>query len=258
MKHPKFAQMNDVNISVEESNSELPKEQKLTQSVQTSRILAYSPLIKMGVIGGSIFMFVGVIGAIINGSLNALNTTNKIEPNKPIAQAEETPVVDEAQKDKTLLALTTQSTALKGLRDTFGTLRERKATSQATPSASPTAQTTATPTTKPIARTQPITTTRSKPTASTTPIRRSPDRTPVPTGVTGGVQQLPVKKPRQSPVTPSKVASVSTPTSRATVDLEQQWLAVAEVGSFSAPNTSDASLDKELANGIEGGTSSCD
>ncbi|MBD2451154.1 hypothetical protein H6G76_29295 [Nostoc sp. FACHB-152] len=245
MKHPKFAQMNEVNISVEESDSEPPKEQKPTERVQTSPLVAYSPLIKMGVIGGGIFMFVGTIGAIINGSLNALNTTNKIEPNKQVAQAEETPVVDEGQKDKTLLALTTQSTALKGLRD-------RKVKVQATETASPTAQTTPPPTTTAKARTQAITT-RSYPTASTTPIRRSPNRTPVPTLVTGGIQQLPVTKPRQSPVSQNKVAIAPTATSRASVDPQQQWLAVAEAGSFSAPKT-EPELDKQLANGIEGGT----
>ncbi|MBD2472919.1 hypothetical protein [Nostoc sp. FACHB-145] len=49
------------------------------------------------------------------------------------------------------------------------------------------------------------------------------------------------------------MAIAPTATSRASVDPQQQWLAVAEAGSFSAPKT-EPELDKQLANGIEGGT----
>lgn len=241
MKHKRFAQMNEVQIVLEDDETEkLPQSDNIKQKVETSKIIAYSPLLKMGIIGGGILLVVALIGSIISGSLNTLNTTSKIEPTAQQQPVDDEEQANDPQKDKTLLALTTQSTALKNLRD-------QKA--QATASPTPTPVLTPVPTTRPQV------------------ISKNPPAPPRTYGETTKVQPRVVNssQPRTSlqsrttlPIqsSPRQMKSVSTSNNRSTrtsqtLSAQEQWQAVAEAGSFSAPNQD--SPDKNLTSLIKGG-----
>lgn len=256
MKHRKFAEMNEVKIVLEDDENEKLPQDSVEQKVETSKIIAYSPLLKMGIIGGGILLLVVAVGSIISGSLSTLNTTNKIEPTAQQQPADDKDqAANDPQTDKTLLALTTQSTALKNFRD-------QKA--QPTPTTSPTPVLTPIPTTRPqvISKNPPSpttsrATTRVQPRVvvnpvqprATTPVQPTVT-TPVQPRVTSSIQST---KPRQIASTSNRFTALPPRGASQALSPQQQWQAIAEAGSFSAPN-SDPGLDKNLASDIQGGT----
>ncbi|MBD2536382.1 hypothetical protein H6G97_46715 [Nostoc flagelliforme FACHB-838] len=225
-----FAAMNGVSVEAEPlPQSEVPEPEEIV----TTRTIPQNPLLKMAVIGGGILVFIMIIGGLINGSMNALNiSTTKIESPKTNQETTElSEIVDETGKTKTALALTSQNSEFKKIRDQKA---EATSTSTPTPSFTPVAVAPPPPTRTTPEYTQPVTVTRNP----------SPPRI-------NNTPQLPrrIYQPQPKPaarVTPTK-ATVNTQS----VDPMQQWLAVANVGSFSSP----VSSDDEILNteGIEGG-----
>lgn len=237
MKHRKFAQMNEVRIEVEEKEQQQTQESEVVERVETSRTVGQNPMLKIGVIGSGIFMLIVTIGGIINGSINALNTSNnKIEPTQQQNTTEEIELHREEQKDKTLLALTSQSTELKNMRD-------KKAIAQPTPRTEATAKAVAPPAipTTSVGRTQPI---EVKKNPAPPPVRISRARTPAPP-----IQAAPIQARAK---TPAQKRLAALPKSTQVVDPVQQWQAVADIGSFSAPDN-NFELEQDIAEKIEGG-----
>ncbi|UKP01222.1 hypothetical protein L6494_28350 (plasmid) [Nostoc sp. UHCC 0870] len=110
--------MKDLRINIESSDEEIAKEIPEPEEVVTTRTVSQNPLLKVIVIGGIILMFVMLIGGVINGSMNALKlSTTKIEPKQNVQEVEKQLAIDETGKDKTALALTSQSSDFKKVRD---------------------------------------------------------------------------------------------------------------------------------------------
>lgn len=229
-----FAAMNGANIEINTVNSfqeEIPEPEEIV----TTRTVSQNPILKMAVIGGGIFIFIMLIGGVINGSMSALklSTAKKIEPTQNSQQVLEEPIKDETGKDKTALALTSQSLEMKKMRDL-------KAIAEATPTPSPI------PKSVSVAHTTPV------------PIRRTVVQNPTyrrdrPPSVEHLLVQ-PQSKPQiqyqpQLQPQPSTTAGV---VKAPAIDPMQQWQKVADVGSFSAPS-SESGLEKDLFLGIEGG-----
>jgi hypothetical protein len=234
-KDKDFAAMNGVSIQIESlADTEAPEPEEIT----TTRTIPQNPLLKMAVIGGIILIFIMIVGGLINGSMNALNfSSTKIESPKINLETIEEPVKDETGQNKTALALTSQNVEFKKIRDQKA---EAEATSTATPSPTftPVAVAPPPPTRTIPQRTQPV----------TVSINPSPPRINTPTR-----RSLPVSQPQ-----PKQVARVIPNASSAvkiqSLDPMQQWLAVANVGSFSSSVNSD---DEQLnPSGIKGGIGS--
>ncbi len=229
-----FAAMNGVSIQFQSlADTEAPEPEEIT----TTRTIPQNPLLKMGVIGGIILIFIMIVGGLINGSMNALNfSTTKIESPKTSQETIEEPVKDETGQNKTALALTSQNME-------FKKIREQKAEAEATPTPSPTFTpvTVAPPPTRAIPqRTQPVTVSRNPfPPRINTSVRRS----------------LPVIQPQPQPKQVARVIpNASSAVKTQPLDPMQQWLAVANVGSFSSSVNSD---DEQLnPSGIKGGIGS--
>lgn len=228
-KDKDFAAMNGVSIQLESlADREAPEPEEIT----TTRTIPQNPLLKMAVIGGIILVFIMIVGGLINGSMNALNfSPTKIESPKTNQETIEEPVKDETGQNKTALALTSQNVEFKKIRD-------QKAETTSTPTPSPTFApvTVAPPPTRTIPqRTQPVTVSRNpSPPRINTLARRS----------------LPVIQPQPQPI--ARVTKSISPTVKTQqLDPMQQWLAVANVGSFSSSVNSD---DEQLnPSGIKGG-----
>ena len=233
-----FAAMNGVDIEIDAHyfQSEILQPEEII----TTRAVSQNPLLKMAVISGGILVFIMLIGGVINGSMNALNmgSTKKIEPSKNSQEIAEEPVKDETGQTKTALALTSQNVK-------FQEIRDHQAQSSATSTPSPTFTPVAVappPTTTPIQRTQPIS------------VRANP--TP-PKINTSSTRSSPVFRPQSQSQPLARITPTRTPTVKALLapmkDPMQQWLAAANVGSFSANSTTQASGDLSGASGIEGG-----
>ncbi|MBN3958755.1 hypothetical protein [Nostoc sp. NMS8] len=231
-KDKDFAAMNGVSIQLESlADTEAPEPEEIT----TTRTIPQNPLLKMGVIGGIILIFIMIVGGLINGSMNALNfSTTKIESPKISLETTEEPVKDETGQNKTALALTSQNVEFKKIRD-------QKAEATATPSPTFTPVTVAPPPTRTIPqRTQPVTVSRNpSPPRINTPTRRS----------------LPVIQPQPQPKQVARVIpNASSAVKIQPLDPMQQWLSVANIGSFSSSVNSD---DEQLnPSGIKGGIGS--
>lgn len=225
-----FAAMNGVSIEVESlTQIDAPEPEEIT----TTRTIPQNPLLKMAVIGGVILVFVMIVGGLINGSMNALNfSTTKIESPKTNQETTEEPVNDETGQNKTALALTSQNAE-------FQKIRNQKAEASPSPTFTPVPVAPPPPRTIPQ-RTQPVTVSRNpSPLRINTPPTRS----------------IPVS---QAQAQAKPVVRVTPNASRAVkiqqLDPMQQWLAVANVGSFSSSVNSD---DEQLnASGIKGGIGS--
>ncbi|MCC5654557.1 hypothetical protein LC609_33240 [Nostoc sp. XA013] len=230
-----FAAMNGVSIQLESlADTEAPEPEEIT----TTRTIPQNPLLKMAVIGGIILVFIMIVGGLINGSMNALNfSPTKIESPKIHLETIEEPVKDETGQNKTALALTSQNVEFKKIRD-------QKAQAEATPTPSPTftpVTVAPPPPTRTIPqRTQPVTVSRNP----------SPPRINTPTTRSLAVIQ-PQSQPKQvARIIPNASSAVKTQP----LDPMQQWLAVANVGSFSSSVNSD---DEQLnPSGIKGGIGS--
>ncbi|MCC5603933.1 hypothetical protein [Nostoc favosum] len=233
-KDKDFAAMNGVSIQLESlADTEAPEPEEIT----TTRTIPQNPLLKMAVIGGIILVFIMIVGGLINGSMNALNfSPTKIEPPKTNQETIEEPVKDETGQNKTALALTSQNVEFKKIRDQK---TEATSTPTPTPSSTFTPDRIAPPPTRTIPqRTQPVTVSRNpSPPRINTPTRRS----------------LPVSQPQPQPI--ARVSkSVSPAVKTQQLDPMQQWLAVANAGSFSSSVNSD---DEQLnPSGIKGGMGS--
>ena len=228
-----FAAMNGVSIQIQSlADSEAPEPEEIT----TTRTIPQNPLLKMAVIGGIILVFIMIVGGLINGSMNALNfSPTKIESPKTNQETIEEPVKDETGQNKTALALTSQNLEFKKIRD-----QKAEATPTPTPSPTFTPVTVAPPPpTRTIPqRTQPVTVSRNP----------SPPRINTPTR-----RLLPVSQPQPQPIA-RVTKSVSPAVKTQQLDPMQQWLAVANVGSFSSSVNSD---DEQLnPSGIKGGIGS--
>ncbi|MBE8992321.1 hypothetical protein [Nostoc sp. LEGE 12450] len=236
-KDKDFAAMNGVSIQLESlADTEAPEPEEIT----TTRTIPQNPLLKMAVIGGIILVFIMIVGGLINGSMNALNfSPTKIESPKINLETIEEPVKDETGQNKTALALTSQNVEFKKIRD-----QKAQAEAEATPTPSPTftpVPVAPPPPTRTIPqRTQPVTVTRNpSPPRINTPTRRS----------------LPVSQPQPQPKQVARVIpNASSAVKTQQLDPMQQWLAVANVGSFSSSVNSD---DEQLnPSGIKGGIGS--
>ncbi|MCC5641019.1 hypothetical protein LC593_35370 [Nostoc sp. CHAB 5844] len=226
--------MNEVRIEFEDKEQQQSQVSDVVERTETSRTVAQNPMLKMGVIGSGVFLFVATIGGLINGSINALNTTsNKIEPTQQTTTEEIEPRMEE-QKDKTLLALTSQSTELKNMRD-------KKAAAQPTATTEPTLKRVAPPPTSVRQQQQPYSVQRNPP-PPPAPVSRA--RPSAPSRQTAPIQ------PKQ--ITPPQKRLAALPTSKQVVDPVQQWQAVADMGSFSAPYN-NSGLEQDIAEKIEGG-----
>ncbi|MBD2565405.1 MULTISPECIES: hypothetical protein [Nostoc] len=231
-KDKDFAAMNGVSIQLQSlADTEAPEPEEIT----TTRTIPQNPLLKMAVIGGIILIFIMIVGGLINGSMNALNfSTTKIESPKISLEAIEEPVKDETGQNKTALALTSQNVEFKKIRD-------QKAEATAAPSPTFTPVTVAPPPTRTIPqRTQPVTVSRNPfPPRINTSVRRS----------------LPVIQHQSQPKQVARIIpNASSAVKTQPLDPMQQWLAVANVGSFSSSVNSD---DEQLnPSGIKGGIGS--
>lgn len=232
-KDKDFAAMNGVSIQLESlADREAPEPEEIT----TTRTIPQNPLLKMAVIGGIILVFIMIVGGLINGSMNALNfSATKIESPKINLETIEEPVKDETGQNKTALALTSQNVEFKKIRDQKA---EATSTSASTPSPTftPVPVAPPPPATRTIPqRTQPVTVSRNpSPPRINTPTRRS----------------LPVSQPQAQPQ-PKQVARVIPNASSAVkiqpLDPMQQWLAVANVGSFSANSSTETSSNESIS-----------
>ncbi len=234
-KDKDFAAMNGVSIQLESlADTEAPEPEEIT----TTRTIPQNPLLKMAVIGGIILVFIMIVGGLINGSMNALNfSPTKIESPKINLETIEEPVKDETGQNKTALALTSQNVEFKKIRD-------QKAQAEATPTPSPTftpVPVAPPPPTRTIPqRTQPVTVSRNP----------SPPRINTPTTRSLTVSQPQPQAKQVARVIPNASSAVKTQQ----LDPMQQWLAVANVGSFSSSVSSD---DEQLnPSGIKGGIGS--
>jgi hypothetical protein len=234
-KDKDFAAMNGVSIQLESlADREAPEPEEIT----TTRTIPQNPLLKMAVIGGIILVFIMIVGGLINGSMNALNfSPTKIESPKINLETIEEPVKDETGQNKTALALTSQNVEFKKIRD-------QKAQAEATPTPSPTftpVPVAPPPPTRTIPqRTQPVTVSRNP----------SPPRINTPT-----TRSLTVSQPQpQAKQVARVISNASSAVKTQQLDPMQQWLAVANVGSFSSSVSSD---DEQLnPSGIKGGIGS--
>ncbi|MCG6133987.1 MAG: TrbI/VirB10 family protein [Nostoc sp. LLA-1] len=227
-----FAAMNGVKAQIKESKSpEIPQPEEIV----TTRTVSQNPILKMGVIGGGILLFIMLIGGVINGSMNALNltTTKEIEPAKNSQEVLEEPEIkDETGETKTALALTSQNLEFKKIRD-------QKAQVEATPTATPTPVAVAPP---PPPSPPPVQATRTVSTQPVPPPHRytTPPPAPVPT-----------------PTVPP-VSSTATQAKAPPVDPMQQWLAVSNIGHYGTSEPTDftslASDELENLEGIQGGS----
>ena len=225
-----FAAMNGVSIQLQSlADSEAPEPEEIT----TTRTIPQNPLLKMAVIGGVILVFVMIVGGLINGSMNALNfSTTKIESPKTNKEIIEEPVKDETGQNKTALALTSQNLEFKKIRD-----QKTEVSPIPTPSPRFTPISVAPPPlTRTIPqRTQPVTVSKNpSPHRINTPTRRS----------------LPVSQPQPQPIA-RVTKSVSPAVKTQQLDPMQQWLAVANVGSFSANSSTEATTNDELISSEE-------
>ncbi|MBD2303391.1 hypothetical protein H6G80_33685 [Nostoc sp. FACHB-87] len=225
-----FAAMNGVNITFETDEAVNETEVPEPEEVTTTRPTSQNPLIKVAVISGITLLFVALIGGVISGSMNALklSTTKKIEAPEKTEEVAAT-VKDESGTDKAALALTRQSMAMEKMRNL---------------KAKPDIKITATPLPKPV-------------TVASTPTRRIIVQNPERRNYTPPVVQRssPVYRPQPQPEAKPLVKTVPA-TSLHKVDPMQQWLAVANVGSFGANTTTTLPAtvnDLESAEGIEGG-----
>ncbi|MBD2535980.1 hypothetical protein H6G97_44320, partial [Nostoc flagelliforme FACHB-838] len=236
-KDKDFAAMNGVSIQLESlADTEAPEPEEIT----TTRTIPQNPLLKMAVIGGIILVFIMIVGGLINGSMNALNfSPTKIESPKINLETIEEPAKDETGQNKTALALTSQNVEFKKIRD-----QKAQAQAEATPTPSPTftpVPVAPPPPTRTIPqRTQPVTVSRNP----------SPPRINTATTRSLAVSQPQPQAKQVARVIPNASSAVKTQQ----LDPMQQWLAVANAGSFSSSVNSD---DEQLnPSGIKGGIGS--
>ncbi|MEA5566638.1 hypothetical protein [Anabaena sp. UHCC 0399] len=234
-----FAAMNgvkDLRINIESSDEEIAKEIPEPEEVVTTRTVSQNPLLKVIVIGGVILMFVMLIGGVINGSMNALKlSTTKIEPKQNVQEVEKQLAIDETGKDKTALALTSQSSDFKKVRDL-------KAVPETTPTPTPNQTPVAVSTTP----TTPVPVRRQVLSRQTPPVRQSQ---PLPVQR----QALPVQRQPRPQIQALSHKNATTTVKATKVEPMEQWLAVANVGSFGA-NTVELPAEKlESAEEIKGG-----
>ncbi|WP_341531984.1 hypothetical protein WKK05_40565 (plasmid) [Nostoc sp. UHCC 0302] len=252
-----FGAMNGVTVEYTlESGSELvePENPPDPEEIVTTRAVTQHPLLKAGVIGSGIFLVVAVAGGMINASMNALTNSTAVSP-QPIKQADsaedtEETVSENPGKIKTALAITSQKPELESIRNISKPIRKGES---ANASADPNS----------------TASTNSKAVASTTsPVPTSQRQyTPVPQGQPISVRRNPTLQPpisREAVSTKSSFAPTPRPQpqsialgmsvgNKLSVDPQQQWLAVSNVGSFSA--SSDATTEEPInTEGLAGGT----
>ncbi|MHC0067554.1 hypothetical protein ACWATR_32425 [Nostoc sp. UIC 10890] len=226
-----FAAMNGAKTS-SINDSIQPEQNPAPEEIVTTRTVSQSPLLKMGVVALICSLFVIIIGALIDNSMNVLKfSSNKVQP----TLEEQTPLAEpenETGKDKTALALTSQNYELKQIRDRLPS---------PTPTPSPTPIAPVTPPMEPVQRRQ-----RSYPVASqpTAPFTFPQARVSIP---------QPQPKIAQ-PIRQSPLAFPTAATNAPTKDPTQQWLLAANAGSFRSSGDESESEKPIKTNGIEGGT----
>lgn len=251
-----FGAMNGVNVGIE---SETPEESLETSAAQepeeivTTRAISQHPVLKVAVIGSGIFLMVAVAGGMINASMNALsNSTAAIpQPTTKAVSSQESDSESQSEnpgKIKTALAITSQKPELESLRNTSRsktTVKEANTVVKPSPS---TSSTSSTPAASPTRQRQYASVTASQPESQ--PRMERSSFTP-----TRAIYYQSGSTPRDRPIPQSRAIGSST-FKKQNVDPMQQWLAVSNVGSFSAnstESTANSSVSRE-GEGIEGGT----
>lgn len=252
-----FAAMNGVTVEFELESEEYSHESEIPpepEEIVTTRVISQHPLLKAAVIGSGIFLVVAVAGGMINASMNALTNSPTVKA-QPIKQAaaldKEETQSENPGKIKTALAITSQKPELESLRNLS------KPTSKAQ-EANTTAQKSKSPSSSRSSITNP-------PTAAT----RQQQYTPVPQGQPISVRKNPTSQPvisreavsSKSFFTPSlrlqpqSIALGSSVSNKPAIDPQQQWLAVSNIGSFSANSSTDSRIDESInTEGLSGGT----
>jgi hypothetical protein len=227
-KKKDFAAMNGVSsVIAQEALPSSRQEAIEPEQVITVRPISQNPLIKIGVVASGIFLFIAVIGSVINGSMSALKqSTAKTEDlKKGEGVSQESLADDEAGETKTDLALTTQ-------KERFEKLRNSKAQQQET---LPKPINIAPPhKIKVIPRQQPVAVRFIPPQPKLVATSRTPQ--PKPVAVSRPIKQALITRV-QAQVQP--------------VDAMQQWQVAANIGSFFSSDEPD---ELPGVSGIEGGT----
>ena len=246
-----FAAMNGVTFEIELSNPEEanePETQPQPEEIVTTRVISQHPLLKAGVIGSGIFLVIAVVGGMISASMNALSnsTTVKPEPIKQVVSGNDKDLESQSEnpgKIKTALAITSQKPELESLRNTSrskATVKEANTVVKPNPV---TSSTNSTVTTSPPTQRQYASISRSQPIVI--PPNPTRYREPVAT------KSFSTLSPRPRP---QSIALVSSSSNKPNLDPMQQWLAVSNVGSFSA-NSTDTTADEPISmQGLSGGT----
>ncbi|WP_375491670.1 hypothetical protein [uncultured Nostoc sp.] len=246
-----FAAMNGVTFEMELSDREEanePQTHPQPEEIVTTRVISQHPLLKAGVIGSGIFLLIAVAGGMINTSMNALSnsTTVKPEPIKQVVSGDDKDLESQSEnpgKIKTALAITSQKPELESLRNTSrskATVKEANTVVKPNPV---TSSTNSTVTTSPPTQRQYASINPSQPIVI--PPNPTRYREPVAT------KSFSTLSPRPRP---QSIGLVSSSSNKPNLDPMQQWLAVSNVGSFSA-NSTDTTADEAISmQGLSGGT----
>jgi hypothetical protein len=233
-----FAAMNGAKTS-SINDSDQTEENPAPEEIVTTRTVSQSPLLKMGVVALICSLFVIIIGALIGNSMNVLNFSKGIV--QPPKANEQTPLAEpenETGKDKTALALTSQSNELRQIRD-------HSPSSTPTNSSIPAPIAPVTRPMQPVQRGQQPYPVASQPPASRTfPTARREQPQPQP--------QPKIAQPVRQSQEPRTQSNPQANTAK--IDPTQQWLIAANAGSFrSSVDESDESPTTTKTTGIEGG-----
>jgi hypothetical protein len=233
-----FAAMNGAK-TYKANDSIQPEQNPAPEEIVTARTVSQSPLLKMGVVALICSLFVIIIGALIGNSMNVLNFSKGIV--QPPKANEQTPLAEpenETGKDKTALALTSQSNELRQIRD-------HSPSPTPTNSSIPAPIAPVTPTMQPVQRGQrsyPVATQPTAPRTFPTARREQPQPQPQPK-IAQPVRQS--QEPRPQSIPQGNIAKI---------DPNQQWLIAANAGSFSSSgDESDEEPTTTKMKGIEGG-----
>lgn len=246
-----FAAMNGVTFEVEFSDREEanePQTHPQPEEIVTTRVISQHPLLKAGVIGSGIFLVIAVAGGMINTSMDALSNSTTVKP-EAIKQEVSGNAQDlESQSEnpgkiKTALAITSQKPELESLRNTSRSKATVKETNTVVKPTPVTSSTNSTPTVSPPTQRQYASINPSQPIV--TPPNPTRYREPIAT------KSFSTLSPRPRP---QSIALVSSSSNKPNLDPMQQWLAVSNVGSFSA-NSTGTTVDEPISmQGLSGGT----
>ncbi|QLE46058.1 hypothetical protein FD723_38325 (plasmid) [Nostoc sp. C052] len=246
-----FAAMNGVTFEIEFSDREEvnePQTQPQPEELVTTQVISQHPLLKAGVIGSVIFLLIAVAGGMINTSMDALSNSTTVKP-EAIKQGVSGKAQDlESQSEnpgkiKTALAITSQKPELESLRNTSRSKALVKEENTVVKSSPVTASTGSPPIVSPPSQRQYASISPSPPIV----IPPNPTRYREPLATKSFSTLLP--RPR-----PQSIALVSSSSNKPNLDPMEQWLAVSNVGSFSANSTDITANQPIIMQGISGGT----